>query len=257
MDAVGVQRSVNTKAPTPESVPSKTPAGAMVTIGGIPVSASAGTLPGLLAIALGAYAAARIQRPRWPMLLQWLLAIAWFALFEVADTLHTLGHIRSARQVGAPMNAIMLTTGVQMTIYHKTDVMPRQHIGRALGGPLASGALTMAAFPMYSLFRRVPILSALSEAWLLTNALILAGALTPTPHFDGASILKWAVAGHTGEEALGDEAVQEAGSLAIGILGVAALFLALRGKWRWAAGALAGAAIGALDLFILKGRLPI
>src|SRR5579859_6482998 len=112
MDAIGVQRSVNTNVLLPESVPSKIPVGAMATIGGISVSASAGTLPGLLGIALGAYVAARIQRPRWPMLLQWLLTIAWFALFEVADTLHTLGHIRSARQVGAPMDAIMLTTGV-------------------------------------------------------------------------------------------------------------------------------------------------
>ncbi len=226
------------------------------TLDGTPVSAGATALPGLLGIAFGAYVAARIQRPHWPRLMQWVLAAAWFGLFEAADTLHTVGHIFSARRVDAPVDSVLLASGVQVTVYHKADVVPRQHIGRALGGPLASGALTTTAFPLYWLFHRIPILSALTEAWLFSNAIILAGALTPTPHFDGASILKWAVGGQTGEEALGDEAVQEAGSLTIGVLGVVAVILGLRGKWRWSGAALLAAGIVALDLFILKGQFP-
>ncbi|MHB8751370.1 MAG: hypothetical protein ACYDBJ_19555, partial [Aggregatilineales bacterium] len=218
-----------------------------------PVSAGTTALPGLLGIAFGAYIAARIQRPRWPPVAQLILAVAWFGLFEIADTLHTLGHIYSARQVYAPVDRVALASGLQVTVYDKHDVAPRQHVGRALGGPLASGALTTSAFSLYSLFRRIPVLSALTEAWLFSNAIILAGALTPTPHFDGASILKWAVTGQTGEEALGDEAVQQAGSLTIGVLGMAAILLALRGKWRWSGAALLAVGIAALDLFILNG----
>jgi Zn-dependent protease len=256
MGAIGLQRSVSTSGAVSDSLRSSIPGIAIAEIDGVPVLANAATIPGLLGIAVGAYLAARMQRPRWPLPMQWMLAIAWFGLFEIADTLHTLGHIRSARQADAPMDGVVLTTGLQMTVYEKTDVPPRQHVGRALGGPLASGTLTLAAFPLYSLFRHVPILSALTEAWLLSNAIILAGALSPTPHFDGASILKWVVTGRTGEEALGDEAVQEAGSLTVGVLIVAAMILVLRGKWRWAGGALFAAALGALDLYVLKGRLP-
>lgn len=226
------------------------------TLDGTPVSAGVTALPGLLGIAFGAYVAARIQRPRWPRLMQWMLAAVWFGLFEAADTLHTRGHIFSARQVDAPVDSVLLASGVQITLYNKRNVLPRQHIGRAFGGPLASGALTTTAFPLYWLCRRIPILSALTEAWLFSNAIILAGALAPTPHFDGASILKWAVAGQTGEEALGDEAVQEAGSLTIGVLGLAAVILALRGKWRWAGASLLAAGICALDLYVLKGHFP-
>ncbi len=80
--------------------------------------------------------------------------------------------------------------------------------------------------------------------------------IIPTPHFDGASLLKWTTTQRTGEEAFGDEAVQQAGSLTIGALLLAVPILALRGKWLAAGAALIGAAAAAGDLFWLKGRLP-
>src|SRR5215831_17365862 len=124
MGAIDVQRSVSTNAAVPDSVRSSIPGLPIADLDGVPVLANAATIPGLLGIAFGAYIAARIQRPRWPLPMQWLLAIAWFVLFEIADTLHTLGHIRSARQADAPMDAVVLTTGLQMTIYEKPDVPP-------------------------------------------------------------------------------------------------------------------------------------
>ncbi len=220
------------------------------------VLARPGAIPGLFATFIAACGVARLQRPNWSLPAQLMLGSAWFAAFEGAYVLHTLGHIRSARQVNAPMDRVLFLWGFQANLYKNQDVTPRQHIGRAAGGPLASTLFTVTALPMYALLSRVPVIGALAEAWLLSNSVVLIGSLIPTPHFDVASILRWSVAGRTGEEALGDEAVQQAGSLTIGILLIATFFLLLRGKWRASLLTLIGAVAAAGDLFGLKGGLP-
>jgi Zn-dependent protease len=242
--------------PSTDKIDSSKP-GALIELDQTPVIATIGTAPGFIALAAGSYIAARIQRPRWPRLFQWLLAAGWFGLYQIADTLHTVGHIRSARQFGAPVDRILLAWGFQATHYDNNAVTPRQHMARAAGGVLTSGAVTVASYPFYAIFSRIPILGALIEAWFMCNALIFVGASTPTPHFDAASILKWFVAQRTGEEALGDEAVQTAGSAVILGLSGLTLILALRGRWRLAFAALVAAGIFALDLYVLKGGMPL
>ncbi len=130
---------------------------------------------GFVALAVCAYGAARLQHPKASLVPRVGWAAAWFTLYQAADTLHTLGHIRSARQVGAPMDQIRLMWGVQSTVYFNAHVTLRQHIGRAAGGVLASSALTISALPFYALLRRVPLLGDLIEIWWLSNALVLAG----------------------------------------------------------------------------------
>ena len=230
---------------------------ALIELDQTPVVASIGTAPGFIILAGTSYVAARLQRPRWPRLMQLLLAAGWFGLYQIADTIHTIGHIRSARQFNAPVDRIVLAWGLQATEYDQNNVTPRQHIGRAAGGVAASGALTVLSFPFYSVFSRIPVLGALIEAWFVCNALLFVGSSTPTPHFDGASILKWFVAQRTGEEALGDEAVQTAGSAVIGGLGFLAMILVFRGRWRLAFAALIAAGLLALDMYILKGSMPL
>ena len=230
---------------------------ALIELDQTPVVASVGTAPGLIMLAAASYLAARLQRPHWPRLMQLLLAAGWFGLYQIADTIHTVGHIRAARQFNVPVDRVVLAWGLQATEYNKNDVTPRQHIGRAAGGVVTSGALTVLSFPFYSVFGRIPLLGALIEAWFTCNSLLFVGSATPTPHFDGASILKWFVAQRTGEEALGDEAVQTAGSLVIGGLGLLAMMLVLRGRWRLAFASLLAAGVFALDLYILKGSMPL
>lgn len=213
-------------------------------------------VPGLLGILIGCYGAARLQRPRWSWAAQIGLAAAWFVLFNVSYVLHTVGHIRSARRVGAPMDRVLLLWGFQTNLYRNQDVTPRQHIGRAAGGPLSSTLFTVTALPLYALLSRVPVLGALAEAWFFSNAIGLAGSLLPSPHFDGAALLKWSIAARTGEEALGDEAVQQLGSLTIGVLLLSTCILILRGKWRPAVVTFGAAIAAAGDLFWLKGGLP-
>jgi len=223
---------------------------------GTPVLAQENTLPGLLGTIGLSYVVARLYRPHWSRLAQLVLAAIWFGAFELSYVLHTLGHIQSARQIGAPMDSVLLAWGLQSNVYHNEDVTARQHVGRAAGGPIVTSLLVATAMPFYALLRRVPLLKELSEIWLFCNAFNLGVALMPIPHFDAASILKWTTAQRSGEVALGDEAVQKAGSLAIAGLFGAASLLVLRGQWRAAIGSLIGASIAIADLFALKGRLP-
>lgn len=228
----------------------------VATIADTPFLARATELPGLLGTLALAYLSARIQRPGWSRGGQLFLAAAWFSMLEMSYVLHSIGHIRSARRVGAPMDNVLMLYGLQSTLYLNGDVTPRQHIGRAAGGPIISSILTIIAIPLYALLHRVPLLGELAEIWTLCNALMVAGALLPTPHFDMASILKWSVTQRTGEEALGDEVVQQVGSLTIGVLFGAAVLLVLRGQWRLAGAALITSLLAAADLFVFKGSLP-
>src|SRR5690349_3099636 len=91
-------------------------------------------LPGLLVGAL-TYALARLlarEEPTSP-LLGLAGALSWYEV----DLIHVAGHIISSQLAGAPMDyvswGILAANG-----YHDHDVTPRQHIGRSLGGPIAS-----------------------------------------------------------------------------------------------------------------------
>jgi Zn-dependent protease len=221
-----------------------------------PLAARPSAIPGFLVTYGLCYGAAAWQRPGWAPFPRALLAALWFIFLQAAYTLHSAGHIRSARRVNAPMNKLILAWGFQSNVYLNSEATPRQHVGRAIGGPIASTVATVSAFPFYSLLRHVPLIGLCFEAWFFSNAIMLGVSLIPTPHFDGASLLKWSVAGKTGEEALGDEAVQTAGSLTIGVLFLAALVLLFRGNWRGSVVAFGSAVAALVDLFILKGDLP-
>ncbi len=223
---------------------------------GVPVTTSPTEIPGLIGTALAAYVLVGMRRPAWSGVARLWLAGCWFAMFELADTLHTMCDVLSARQVGAPMDSVGLAWGIQITLYDNDTVAPSQHIGRAAGGPLASAMLTASAYPLYSLLRHVPILSALAEGWLVSNGLLLGGALLPTPHFDGAALLKWGAASLTGDSEIGDRTVEIAGQVTIGTCLAVALILLVRGQWRMAALSAATALAMAADLFVLKDNLP-
>jgi Zn-dependent protease len=179
---------------------------------------------------------AKYSKRRWPAPLRWMQAAIWFNMFQGADTLHTIGHILSSRSVGAPMDAITTRLGIQTTVYHNNDVTPEQHIGRAIGGPLASGAATLAGYLFWRGLRHIPVLGWLAKTWYTTNAITLAAAMLPSPSCDGGALLRWIVKLQSGEESLGDEAVQQAGfATAVGVMLAAGVML-VRGKWIWALG---------------------
>ena len=54
---------------------------------------------------------------------------------------HSLAHAAAARSIGKPMDALRIDWGMPLVVYYDVDnekVAPREHIIRALGGPVCS-----------------------------------------------------------------------------------------------------------------------
>lgn len=165
------------------------------------------------------------------------------ALF--ADVGHAMAHTISARQAGAPMDEILLSSGMPRTLYLNNAVPPQTHIRRSLGGPIFS----LIGFTLSLLWRRISPRGSLShdlaDASLAGHSFILVGSLTPLPMVDGGIILKWKLveAGQSPEQA--DQTVHKISlKLGAGFLGLGAL-LGLNRKRRLIGGLLAaGGAAG-------------
>ena len=105
---------------------------------GVPVVAQPDFWPApLLLTALLAWVAGRRNPAR-----SWLqrLGVGLFAMPVAlfADIGHAMAHTASARLAGAPMDEILLSSGMPRTLYQENAVPPATHIRRSLGGPLFS-----------------------------------------------------------------------------------------------------------------------
>ena len=139
---------------------------------------------------------------------------------------HNLAHAAVASHLGKPVDSIRILLGMPRLIYndlHDPRVTPREHIVRALGGPLINALL----LPVAVLFRRKTLPGSaareVADIAVGTNAFLCTGSLLPIPWIDGGPILKWALveSGRSVRDA--DETVRKAnGALAAG-LGVAAV----------------------------------
>jgi hypothetical protein len=143
-----------------------------------PIAALPGLLMGVLTYAL----ARRLARESPAPLLALAGALAWYE----ADLIHVAGHIASSRLVDAPMDYVrwgfFATNG-----YKQHDVTPRQHIGRSLGGPIASG---LAAFAYWLTWRALgrTLLGQLALVAFIQNTVTALGSLTPISLVDGGVI---------------------------------------------------------------------
>lgn len=108
----------------------------------------------------------------------WLNAASGFISMVAllgSEWCHNLAHAAAAKWVGHPADAIRIVWGMPLLVYHQINdrrVSPRQHVVRALGGPIF-------------------------------NLILLAAGLSPIPGLDGGPILKWSLVegGATVEEA--------------------------------------------------------
>jgi Zn-dependent protease len=139
---------------------------------------------------------------------------------------HNLAHAAAARLVSHPANAIRITWGMPLLVYHEIEdmaVTPREHIIRALGGPV----MNMFILGSVALFRPLtkPGSSArdIVDAALGMNAFLILGGMLPIPGIDGGAILKWALIekGQTPTQA--DETIQKVDLVAAAGLGAGAL----------------------------------
>jgi Zn-dependent protease len=152
---------------------------------------------------------------------------------------HNLAHAAAARLVGKPMDALCITWGMPLVVYYELEdetVTPRQHISRALGGPLFNVLL----LPLALLFRRFTRpgsgLRDMANAAVGMNVFLCTASLLPIPGIDGGPILKWSLVERGSTPAEADETMQRVDRILGGGLGLAA-FAALR-KRRWFLGGL-------------------
>ena len=165
-----------------------------------------------------------------------------------AEWCHNLAHAAAARWIGKPMDAIRILWGMPLLIYYDINdqnVKPRQHILRALGGPLFNTFAWVAAILLRRGARPGSTLGEVAEAAEKMNGFIAGVGLLPIPGIDGGPILKWSLVelGRTPVEA--DLVVRKVnGVLGAGLAGAGAAALKRR---RWLEGGilvlLAGAAL--------------
>ena len=154
---------------------------------------------------------------------------------------HSLAHAAAARSIGKPMDALRVTWGMPLVVYYDIDddeVTPREHIIRALGGPLCSGVLLAITGLIRRFTPRGSVGREVADAAVGMNLFLSTASLLPIPGIDGGPILKWTLVerGHTGNEA--DEVVKGV-DRALGVgLGIAT-GVAVK-KRRWFIGAILG-----------------
>jgi hypothetical protein len=189
---------------------------------------------------------AGIRKPGRPWLNRLLLGAVQAPLALSADLGHAMAHTLSARQAGAPMQKILLSSGMPRTLYQENDLPSQTHIRRSIGGPLFS----LSGFALSLLWRRLTrprsLDRELADVACASHAFILVGSLAPLPMVDGGIILKWKLVQRGRSPEAADRAVRRV-SLASGtsLLGLGAL-LALLGRRQGVAGLLAAGGVSAI-----------
>ena len=129
---------------------------------------------------------------------------SWFSRLGVAaltmpvilgsEWCHNLAHAAAAKWVGHPVDAIRVTWGMPLLVYHDiedADVTPRKHIVRALGGPVFNTILFGMAALLRPLTKPESIARDVVDAAFGMNAFLVLGGLLPIPGIDGGAALKW------------------------------------------------------------------
>jgi len=170
-----------------------------------------------------------------------------------ADIGHAMAHTVSARLAGAPMDEILLSSGMPRTLYKNNDVPPRTHILRSLSGPLFSFVGSILSLVWWRKSPHGSLRHDLAGVSLVGHSMILLGSIAPVPVVDGGTILKWKLVEAGQSPELADRTVHKI-SLGLGavFLGLGVL-LAIFQKRKLAGGGLA--ALGAVEIAAGKGWL--
>jgi Zn-dependent protease len=144
---------------------------------------------------------------------------------------HNLAHAAAAMLLGKPMDALRIVWGMPLVVYYDIDdesVTPREHILRALGGPLCNAVILSFAQMFRRCTRQGTALRDVANAAVGMNTFLCTASLLPIPAIDGAPILKWSLVerGHTVQAA--DETVRSVNRALSGGLGIAAAVALMR-----------------------------
>jgi Zn-dependent protease len=124
---------------------------------------------------------------------------------------HNLAHAAAAMLVGKPMDALRIVWGMPLVVYYDIGdetVTPREHILRAMGGPVYNALLLPFALMFRRFTREDSALRDVADAAVGMNTFLSTVSLLPIPGIDGGPILKWSLVerGYTPEAA--DETVR-------------------------------------------------
>jgi Zn-dependent protease len=140
---------------------------------------------------------------------------------------HNLAHAAAAQLVNKPMDALRIAWGMPLVVYHDINdetVTPRQHILRALGGPVINLLLLQSGMVFKRFTREGSVWREVANATVGMNLFLSTASLLPIPGIDGGPILKWSLVerGYSREQA--DQGVREVNkALAMGLGGSAAI----------------------------------
>ncbi|RME99697.1 MAG: hypothetical protein D6768_14480 [Chloroflexi bacterium] len=148
--------------------------------------------------------------------------------YPITDIIHYAGHIVSSRQVQAPMDAVRISAPMPSSVYLNNDVPPAAHMGRAIGGPIASTTAMLAALALRPLTAAGSVARRLVTVFALFQAIFGLGALAPMPIIDGGTLLKWSLVARGRTEAEADSIVQQAFSAFLAVAGVIGGLWAIR-----------------------------
>lgn len=152
---------------------------------------------------------------------------------------HNFAHAASARLVGKPMDVLRIAWGMPLVVYHDIadeTVTPRQHVIRALGGPVFNALVLPVALLLRRLTHPNSAARDVADAAVGMNRFLCTVGLMPLPAIDGGAIVKWTLVsrGRTPDEA--DASVRKVdGVLGIGLAAAGAAALKKR---HWFLGAL-------------------
>lgn len=110
------------------------------------------------------------------------------------ETLHHGGHLLAGRFVGKPMKGMHYFLMLARSIYPRDEgeVAPKQHITRALGGPVMSVFVAMAWGVLAGVAQASPLISYVFAYGALSSLIVFSlMALAPVRFLDGGSILYW------------------------------------------------------------------
>ncbi len=145
------------------------------------------------------------RRPERPVYWRLGVGLVNAILAQALEWGHNLSHAAAARAVGAPMDELYVLAGTPRSVYFINDlrVTPRQHIARALGGPLWNAAWLLGGLLIRPETRAGTAAREMVDAACAANAFIVVGGLTPYVGLDGGPLLKWGLVlrGRTPEQA--------------------------------------------------------
>jgi Zn-dependent protease len=154
------------------------------------------------------------------------VAAATMSVILGSEWCHNLAHAAAAKMVGHPVDAIRITWGMPILVYHDIEdpeVTPRQHITRSLGGPIFNTIVWSLGVFWGRFTRKGTPARDITDAVTGMNAFLLIAGMTPQPWLDGGAALKWALVekGDSLEDA--DETVRKANFPAAVGMGTAAV----------------------------------